>query len=59
MLAGFGGGHLDDLAGTSLQDHKAVFAQGAALLGVGGGGPGIASCEINIWICHYGVFKRN
>ena len=52
MLAGLGGGHLDDLAGTSLQHNEAVLAQAGALKGEGGGGAGFGSGEVKIRICH-------
>ena len=52
VLAGLGGGHLDDLAGSAFQHHKAVFAQGRALHGVGGGRPGITCLEVQLCVCH-------
>lgn len=55
VLASLGSGHLNDFARTTLQDHEAVFAQGAALLWVGHRGPSISTSEIKIWICHGGV----
>ena len=38
VLAGLGGAHVDDLAGTAFEDDVAVLAQGGALHGVGQGG---------------------
>jgi hypothetical protein len=35
VLASLGGGHIDDLAGTALDDDEAVLSQGRALHGVG------------------------
>lgn len=52
VLAGLGGGHLHDFAGTSLQHHVAVLAQGGALHGVRGGGARLTSREVKIGICH-------
>jgi len=40
MLAGLGGRHVDDLAGTALNDNVTVLPEGRALHGVGGRGPG-------------------
>lgn len=55
VLSGLGSGHLNNFAGTILQDHEAVFAQGAALLRVRHRGPGVSTGEIKIWICHGGI----
>lgn len=52
VLSSLGSGHLDDLAGMSLQHHVAVLAQGGALHGKGGGGARLAGCEVKIGICH-------
>lgn len=52
MLASLGGGHLNDLARSSFQHNKAIFAQGWALHGVGGGCPGITRLEVQVCICH-------
>lgn len=52
VLASLGGGHLNDLAGSPFQQHKAILAQGGALHGVGGGCPGITCLEVQICICH-------
>lgn len=48
VLAGLGGGHLDDLAGTTLNDDVTVLAQGRALHGVGGRRAGIGRLEGNV-----------
>lgn len=45
VLAGLGGGHVDDLAGAALNHDEAVLAEGRALHGVGGGGTGIGALE--------------
>lgn len=45
MLAGFGGGHFDDLARTALDDDEAVLPQCRALHRVGGGGASIGAVE--------------
>jgi len=45
VLAGLRGGHLDNLAGTVLDDDEAVLPQGRALHRVGGGGAGIGALE--------------
>lgn len=45
VLAGLGGGHLDDLAWTALDDDEAVLSQGRTLHRVGGGGTGIGTLE--------------
>ena len=45
VLASLGGGHLDDLAGTVLDDDEAVLPQSRALHGEGGGGTGIGALE--------------
>ncbi len=52
VLASLGGGHLDDLAGSALQHNEAVFTQGRALHGEGGGCPGITRLEVQVCICH-------
>jgi len=43
VLAGLGGGHVDDLAGAVLDADEAVLPQGRALHWVGGGGTGIGA----------------
>lgn len=45
VLAGLGGGHLDDLARAVLDDDEAVLPQSRALHGVGLGGTGIGALE--------------
>lgn len=45
VLAGLGGTHVDDLAGTVLDDDEAVLAQGRALHRVRGGGAGVGGLE--------------
>ena len=45
VLAGLGGRHVDNLAGTALDDDVAVLSQGRTLHGVGGGGTGIGGLE--------------
>ena len=45
VLAGLRGGHLDNLAGTALDDDEAVLSQGRTLHRVGGGGTGIGALE--------------
>ena len=45
VLAGLGGGHLDNLAGTVLDDDEAVLPQGRALHGVGERGAGVGALE--------------
>jgi len=45
VLAGLGGAHLDNLAGTVLDNNIAVLAQSRALHGVGGGRAGIGGLE--------------
>lgn len=52
MLSGLGGGHLDDLAGSTLEDHKAIFAQGRALHWVGGRRARIPRLEVQLRIRH-------
>lgn len=52
VLPGLGGGHLHDLAGSSFQHDKAVFAQSRALHGVSGGRPRIAGLEVQLCIGH-------
>lgn len=42
VLASLGGGHVDDLAGTTLNDNEAVLPQGRALHRVGEGGASVA-----------------
>jgi hypothetical protein len=41
VLASLGSGHVDDLAGTTLDDDEAVLPQSRTLHGVGGRGAGI------------------
>lgn len=45
VLASLRGGHFDNLAGTVLDDNKAVLPQSRALHGVGLGGTGIGALE--------------
>jgi hypothetical protein len=45
VLAGLRGGHLDDLAGTVLDDNEAILPQSRALQGVRQGGTGIGALE--------------
>lgn len=45
VLAGLRGRHLDDLAGTALDNDEAVLPQGRTLHRVGGGGTGIGALE--------------
>ena len=45
VLAGLGGGHFDDLAGTVLDDDETVLPQGRALHREGRRGTGIGALE--------------
>ena len=45
VLASLGGRHVDDLAGTALDDDEAVLPQGRALHGEGGRGTGVGRVE--------------
>lgn len=45
VLAGLRGGHLDNLAGTALDNDEAVLSQGRTLHRVGGGGTSIGALE--------------
>ena len=45
VLASLRGAHLDNLAGTLLDHHKAVLAERRALHRVGGGSAGIGALE--------------
>lgn len=45
VLAGLGGGHVDDLARAALDDDVTTLPQSRALHGVGGGGAGIGGLE--------------
>jgi hypothetical protein len=45
VLAGLRGGHVDDLAGTVLDDDEAILPQSRALQGVRQGGTGIGALE--------------
>lgn len=45
VLASLGGGHIDDLAGTALDDNVTVLAQSRALHGVGGRSASIGGFE--------------
>ena len=45
VLAGLGGGHVDNLAGAVLDDDETVLSQGRALLGKGGRGTGVDAVE--------------
>jgi hypothetical protein len=45
VLASLGGGHFDNLAGTTLDDDVTVLPQGRALHGEGGGGASIGGLE--------------
>ena len=55
VLAGLGGRHVDDLAGTALDDDVAVLSQGRTLHGVGGGGTGIGGLEGVLLVLQDGV----
>lgn len=48
VLASLGGRHVDDLAGTALDDDEAVLAESRALDGVGGRSTGISRVEGNL-----------
>jgi len=48
VLAGLGGGHVNNLAGTALDNDVTVLAQSRALHGVGGRGAGIGGLEGNV-----------
>lgn len=52
VLAGFGGGHLHDLARPPFQHHETVLAQGGALHRKGGGRAGVPGLEVQICIRH-------
>ena len=41
VLSSLGGGHVDDLAGATLDDNEAVLSQGGTLHGIGGRGAGV------------------
>ena len=45
VLAGLGGGHVDNLARAALDNDVTVLPQGRTLHGVGGGGTGIGGLE--------------
>lgn len=45
VLSSLGGGHVDDLAGTALDDDVTVLTQSRALHGVGGGRASIGGVE--------------
>ena len=45
VLAGLGGGHIDDLAGAILDDDETVLPQSGTLHGVGGRGASIDALE--------------
>lgn len=49
VLAGLGGGHLHDLAGTALQHDETVLTQGRALLGEGRGRARLGGIEMSIF----------
>ena len=46
MLSSLGGGHVNDLAGTTLDHNVPVLAQGGALHRKGSGGTGIGAVEV-------------
>lgn len=50
VLAGLGGGHVDDLAGAVLDDDVAVLAQSRALHGEGVRGARIGGAEVEIML---------
>jgi len=53
VLAGLGGGHLNNLAGAALHDDVATLADLASLLGVGRGGTGIGgTLEVLVVVSH-------
>jgi hypothetical protein len=45
VFAGLGGGHVDNLAGATLDDNETVLSQGGTLHGEGGRGAGIGGLE--------------
>src|SRR5690349_6194972 len=50
MLARLGGGHVDDLARTTLDDDEAVLSQGRALHRIGGGSASIGGLELVVML---------
>lgn len=50
VLAGLGGGHVDNLAGAALDHDETVLAQGRALHGKGERGAGVGGLEGNIML---------
>ena len=51
VLSGLGGGHLDNLVGTVLDDDETVLPQSRALHGEGKGGTGIGALEGVLMLC--------
>lgn len=54
VFAGFGSGHLDYLAGATLEHHEAVLAERRTLHGEGGRGtgvPGLEVCVLDVTHC--------
>ena len=45
VLSGFGSGHVNDLAGATLDHNEAVLAERGALHGIRSGGTGIGAIE--------------
>lgn len=45
VLSGLGGRHVDNLAGTVLDDNETVLTESGTLHGVGGGSTGIGAVE--------------
>lgn len=58
VLAGFRGGHFDDLAWAALDDNVTVLPQGRALHGEGGRGTGIGALE-GVLMLSTGIMSAN
>lgn len=58
VLASLGGGHLNDLARTSLNDDVTVLAQSGTLHREGGRGTGISRLEGNVKLCNHVSYEQ-
>ena len=55
MLTGLGGGHVDNLTWSALDDNETTLSQGGTLHWVGGGGTGIGGFKGVFFVRHFVV----
>ena len=59
VLAGFGSGHIDDLAGFALDHDEFTLSESRALLWVGKGSSGLSSFEFVIFVIRHGYLLNS